>query len=127
VHVESALLFIGDGHAAQGDGEVDGTALEASLRGKLPLVVRQDLKLHWPRAETRDHYITMGLDPDLDLAAEMAVEEMVDYLVRGRGLSQEDEYVLCSSAVDLRVTQVVDGTKGVHAMLPKKLFVGGNR
>lgn len=126
VHVKDALLFIGDGHAAQGDGEVDGTALEASLRGKLQLVVRKDLKLHWPRAETRDHYMTMGLDPDLDLAAEMAVAEMVDYLVRERGLSREDAYMLCSSAVDLRVTQVVDVTKGVHAMLPKKIFVGGN-
>jgi acetamidase/formamidase len=66
VHVKDALLFIGDGHAAQGDGEVDGTALEASLKGKLQLVVRNDMKLHWPRAETEEHYMTMGLDPDLD-------------------------------------------------------------
>jgi len=127
VHVRDALLFIGDGHAVQGDGEVDGTALEASLRGKLQLVVRKDMKLYWPRAETEEHYITMGLDPDLDLAAEMAVAEMVDHLVRERGLSRDDAYVLCSSAVDLRVTQLVDGTKGIHAMLPKRIFVGGNR
>ncbi len=127
VHVKNALLFIGDGHVAQGDGEVDGTALEASLRGKLQLVVRKDLKLHWPRAETKDHYLTMGLDPDLDLAAEMAVSEMVDYLVGERGLTREDAYILCSSAVDLRVTQVVDGTKGIHAVLPKAIFVGANR
>jgi acetamidase/formamidase len=127
VHVKNALLFIGDGHVAQGDGEVDGTALEASLEGKLQLVVRKDMKLRWPRAENADHYMTMGLDPDLDQAAEMAVSEMVDYLVQERGLSREDAYILCSSAVDLRVTQVVDGTKGVHAMLPKKIFVGGTR
>ncbi|MGH9321662.1 MAG: acetamidase/formamidase family protein [Vicinamibacteria bacterium] len=124
VHVKDALLFIGDGHVAQGDGEVDGTALEASLTGKLQLVVRKDLKLRWPRAETADHYMTMGLDPDLDTAAEMAVAEMIDYLVRERGLDRDDAYVLCSSAVDLRVTQIVDGTKGIHAMLPKKIFVG---
>jgi acetamidase/formamidase len=127
VHVENALLFIGDGHAAQGDGEVDGTALEASLRGKLQLVVRKDMKLRWPRAETKEHYMTMGLDPDLDVAAEMAVAEMVDYLVHERGLSRDDAYILCSSAVDLRVTQVVDGTKGIHALVPKNLFLGGAR
>ena len=127
IHVKDAFLFIGDGHAAQGDGEVDGTALEASLRGKVQLVVRKDMKLHWPRAETEEHYMTMGLDPDLDLAVEMAVAEMVDYLVRERGLSRDDAYILCSSAVDLRVTQVVDGTKGIHALLPKRIFVGANR
>jgi acetamidase/formamidase len=124
VHVENALLFIGDGHVAQGDGEVDGTALEASLHGKLQLVVRKDMRLDWARAETPEYYITMGLDPDLDTAAAMAVSEMVDYMVKERGLSPDDAYMLCSAAVDLRVTQVVDGTKGVHAMLPKKIFVG---
>jgi acetamidase/formamidase len=123
VHVKDALLFIGDGHAAQGDGEVNGTALEASLRGKLQLVVRKDLKLAWARAETPEHYMTMGLDPDLDLAAEMAVAEMVDYLSREHGLTREDAYVLSSAAVDLRVTQIVDGTKGIHAMLPKNVFL----
>ena len=71
--------------------------------------------------------MTMGLDPDLDVAAEMAVSQMVDHLVQERGLSREDAYVLCSAAVDLRVTQVVDGTKGIHALLPKSIFVGGGR
>jgi acetamidase/formamidase len=85
------------------------------------------MKLLWPRAETAEHYMTMGLDPDLDAAVAMAVAEMVDHLVRERGLSRDDAYILCSSAVDLRVTQVVDGTKGIHALLPKKIFVGGNR
>jgi acetamidase/formamidase len=68
--------------------------------------------------------MTMGLDPDLDTAVEMAIAEMIDYLVSERGLSRDDAYVLSSSAVDLRVTQVVDGTKGIHAMLPKSIFVG---
>jgi acetamidase/formamidase len=71
--------------------------------------------------------MTMGLDPDLDAAAEMAVSQMVDHLVLDRGMSRDDAYVLCSAAVDLRVTQVVDGTKGVHALLPKNVFVGGGR
>ncbi|MDT9599759.1 acetamidase/formamidase family protein [Sphingosinicella rhizophila] len=123
VHVKGGLLSVGDGHAAQGDGEVNGSALEASLRGKLQIFLRKDLKLRWPQAETPTHYITMGLDPDLDEAAKRAVEEMVEYLVSTKGLSREEAYILCSAAVDLRVTQVVDGTKGIHAMLPKSVFV----
>jgi acetamidase/formamidase len=85
--------------------------------------VRKDLKLRWARAETPTHYITMGLDPDLDVAAASAVSEMIDYLVSARGLDRDDAYALASAAVDLRVTQLVDGTKGVHAMLPKSIFV----
>lgn len=125
VHVQEGMLFIGDGHAAQGDGEVNGTAFEASLTGRLQIIVRKDLAHRWPRAETATHFITMGLDEDLEQAAKMAVEEMIDYLVTYRGLNRDDAYVLCSAAVDLRITQLVDGTKGVHAMLPKTLFVGG--
>ena len=123
VHVKGALLNVGDGHVAQGDGEVDGLGLEASTWGKLQLIVRKDMKLSWPRAETPDHIITMGLDPDLDKAVNLALVEMIDYLVTERGLSRNDAYILCSAAVDFRVTQVVDGTKGIHAMLPKSLFV----
>ena len=124
VHVPGALLTVGDGHAGQGDGEVDGTALETSLRGKLEIVLHKQKRLKWLRAETPDHIITMGLDPDLDAAAKLAVNEMVDYLVEERGLDADDAYVLCSVAVDLRVTQLVDGTKGIHAMLPKSIFTG---
>ncbi len=124
VHVPGALLTVGDGHAGQGDGEVDGTALETSLRGKLEIVLHKQKRLKWPRAETPDHIITMGLDPDLDAAAKLAVNEMVDYLVEERGLDADDAYVLCSVAVDLRVTQLVDGTKWIHAMLPKSIFTG---
>ena len=124
VHVPGALLAIGDGHAAQGDGEVDGTAIETSLRGKLQILLHKQARLKWARAETPDHIITMGLHPDLDEAAKLAVGEMVDYLVEEKGLDEDDAYVLCSAAVDLRVTQLVDGTKGIHAMLPKDIFVG---
>ena len=118
------MLNVGDGHVAQGDGEVNGLALEANLKGTLQIILRKDMTLEWPRAETPDHYMTMGLDPDLDEAARIAVAEMIDYLVHERGLSTNDAYVLCSAAVNLRVTQIVDGTKGIHAMLPKSIFTG---
>jgi acetamidase/formamidase len=122
VHVDGALLSIGDGHALQGDGEVSGTAIETSLIGRVRVTLRKDMRLTWPRAETPTHIIAMGLDPDLDEAARIATREMIRYLVDIRGLSPGDAYILCSVAVDLRVTQTVDGTKGIHAMLPKSIF-----
>lgn len=122
VHVEGALLSIGDGHALQGDGEVSGTAIETSLIGRVRVTLHKDMQLTWPRAETPTHIITMGLDPDLDEAARIATREMVRYLVDVRGLTPADAYILCSVAVDLRVTQTVDGTKGIHAMLPRAIF-----
>lgn len=122
VQCKGALFSVGDGHAGQGDGEVDGTAIEAALSGKFQLIVRKDMKLSWPRAETPDFIMTMGFDRDLNVAAEMAVQEMVDYLVSERHMGRDDAYMLSSMAVDLRVTQVVDGVKGMHALLPKKIF-----
>ena len=122
VHVDGALLSIGDGHAAQGDGEVTGTAIEASLYGTIEVILHKDRTLQWPRAETPTHYISMGLDPDLDQAARMATREMVRFLVEDKGMERGDAYILCSVALDLRVTQLVDGTKGVHGMLSKALF-----
>jgi acetamidase/formamidase len=122
VHVQGALLSIGDGHALQGDGEVSGTAIETSFIGRIRVTLRKDMRLTWPRAETASHVITMGLDPDLDEAARIATREMIRYLVEVRGLTPDDAYILCSVAVDLRVTQTVDGTKGIHAMLPKDIF-----
>src|SRR5262245_10288788 len=122
VHVAGALLSVGDGHALQGDGEVTGTALETSLRGTFELRVRKGQRLRWPRAETLTHYIAMGLNEDLDEAARLATREMVDFLVTEKHLSRDDAYMLCSLAADLRVTQVVDGTKGVHAMIAKSIF-----
>ena len=122
VHTPGALLSIGDGHAAQGDGEVSGTAIETSLGGTVQVILHEDRTLLWPRAETPTHYISMGLDPDLDEAARLATQEMIDFLVRDLDMDREDAYVLCSVALDLRVTQLVDGTKGVHGMLAKSLF-----
>ena len=122
VHVAGALVSIGDGHAMQGDGEVSGTAIETSLKTTLQVHLHKGLRLRSPRVETGTHVITVGLDPDLDQAARLAVGDMIEYLASERKLSRDDAYVLCSIAVDLRVTQTVDGTKGVHAMLPKSLF-----
>ena len=122
VHVPGALLSMGDGHGLQGDGEVSLTALETSLRGTIQVVVRKGKKITWPRAETPTHYITMGLNEDLDQAAKLATREMIDFLVAEKGMSRDDAYILCSLAVDLHVTQLVDQTKGVHAMLPKSIF-----
>jgi acetamidase/formamidase len=122
VHAPGGLLSIGDGHGLQGDGEVSLTALETSLRGTIRFVLRKGKTIVWPRAETPMYYIAMGLNEDLDQAAKMATREMIDFLVTEKGLSRDDAYILCSLAVDLHVTQLVDQTKGVHAMLPKSIF-----
>jgi acetamidase/formamidase len=122
VHARGALFEVGDGHAGMGNGEVDITALETSMTGVFQFIVRHDLHLQWPRAETPTHYITMGLDPDLTQAARLCALETIDFLVSEKKLSREDAYALTSVAVDLAVTQLVDGTKGVHAMIAKSLF-----
>lgn len=123
VFAEGALFQVGDGHAAQGDGEADQTGLETSLTGTFRFVVRKDMKLKWPRAETPTHWITMGLDPDFNRAIRLASEETLAFLTSEKGLSPTDAYMLMSVGVDLRITQLVDGTKGAHAMIPKSLFV----
>jgi acetamidase/formamidase len=117
-----ALFSVGDGHGAQGDGEADVTAVETALTGTFRLTVRKDLALEVPHAETPTHYITTGFDPDLDDAVKMALRQMIAHLVRTRGLSRQEAYALCSIAVDLRITQLVNVYKGAHAMLPKSLF-----
>jgi len=122
VQTPGALFAVGDGHAAEGDGEVCLTAIETNLTGVFRFTVRKDMKLRWPRAETPTHIITMGLHESLDEAARRATKEMIDYLVTSHGLSRDDAYMLTSAAADLHVTQVVDGVKGVHAMLPKAIF-----
>jgi acetamidase/formamidase len=124
VYVRGALFSAGDGHAAQGHGEVNLTAIETGLRGRFQLVLRKDMKLAYPRAETPTHWVAMGLDPDLEKAMKIAVRETVDFLTqRFPRLSREDAYVIASVAVDYHVTQVVDGTKGIHGMIPKAIFV----
>lgn len=121
VLVQGALLSIGDGHAAQGDGEVSGTAIETSLRGTVRVILHKGTGRRWPWAETPTHWMSMGLHTDLDEAAKLAVSEMVDFLVREKGMSAADAYILCSAALDLRVTQLVDGTKGIHGLLAKSV------
>jgi acetamidase/formamidase len=123
VYVPGALFEVGDGHAAQGDGEVDITALETSLVGTFQLIVRKDLHLTWPRAETPAEWITMGMDDDLTEAAKIATREMIDFLATTRKMTREDAYMLVSAAGDLVITQVVDGPKGVHVKMPKGVFV----
>ena len=122
VQVPGALLSVGDGHGLQGDGEVTLTALETSLRGTIQVSVRKRKRINWPRAETPTHYISMGLHTDLDEAAQLATREMIDFLVTEKGIDRDNAYILCSLAADLHVTQLVDGTKGVHAMMPKSIF-----
>ncbi len=123
VHVKGALFQIGDGHAAQGNGEVDITAIETSLKGELEFIVHKNKSLKWPIAETETHIITMGTNRNLTEATKIAVREMIVYLMSEKNLSKEDAYMLCSLVVDLNITQLVDGNKGVHAMLPKEIFV----
>ena len=125
VHAAGALFEVGDGHAAQGDGEVDQTGIETSLRGRLQFIVRKDLKLTWPRAETPTHVITMGTDVDLTVATKIAVQQMIGYLMEAKSLPSVEAYRLASIAADLRITQLVDGRVGVHMMISKAVL-GGN-
>ena len=122
VQVPGALLSFTDSHALQGDGEITISASETSLRGTIQVFVRKGKSILWPRAETATHYMTMGVDPDLNEATRMAVREMVDFLATEKGMSREDAYMLCSLAVDLHVTEFVDNPKGVRAMVPKSIF-----
>jgi acetamidase/formamidase len=122
VHVRGALFEVGDGHAAQGDGEVDQTAIETSLRGRLQLTVRKGMKLAWPRGETDTHYISMGTDVDLTKATKVAIQEMVDFLAATKKIDKHQAYQLTSLAGDVAITQLVDGTMGVHVKMPKSIF-----
>ena len=123
VHVSGALFSVGDGHVGQGDGEVCLTAMETALRGTLQFSVRKDLHLRWPRAETPTHFISMGFNENLEEAARIALEEMLDFLVQEKHLDRDTAYILASDAVDLHITQLVDGKKGVHALLSKAILV----
>ena len=122
VHVKGALFEVGDGHAAQGDGEVDQTGIETSLRGKLQLTVRKGMKLAWPRAETDTHFISMGTDVDLRIATRIAIQEMVDFLASTKKMDKHQAYQLTSLPGDVAITQLVDGTMGVHVKMPKSIF-----
>ena len=123
IQVKGALFSCGDAHAAQGDGEVCLTALETALtEAELQFLVRKDLTLEYPMFETPTHWGTMGFHEDLDEAVKIALKGMIKFLEVVKEMDPYDAYALCSLQADLRVTQVVDGNKGIHAMLPKSLF-----
>ena len=127
VHAPGALLEVGDGHAAQGNGEVDITALETSLTGTFQLVLHKQgegaaIEAPYPRAETPEAYVAMGFDEDLSNAARKAVRNMISFLVAAKGMSRDDAYMLVSTAADVDVTELVDRSKGVHVVLPKQVF-----
>ncbi|HEY9668205.1 MAG TPA: acetamidase/formamidase family protein [Coleofasciculaceae cyanobacterium] len=123
VFVPGALLSIGDGHSAQGDGEINVTAIETSMNGTIQIKLRKDLQFTSPIAETPTDIITMGFGETLDDAFESALKQMIAFLESFVGLSAEDAYVLCSLAVNFHITQVVNSPqKGVHGMLPKSIL-----
>lgn len=122
VNVPGALVSIGDGHAVQGHGEVAGSAVETSLQGSVQIVLHKGMTLTTPRGETPTHYMSIGLHTDLDEAARLATSDMVSFIAAKKGLAREDAYLLSSAALDLIVSEIVDGTKAVHAMMPKAIF-----
>jgi acetamidase/formamidase len=125
VFLSGGLIWTGDSHCAQGNGEVNLTAIECSFEEiELQPIVRKDLKLSWPRIETATHYIQVGFDEDLDKAFNNALSETVDFLVTSKGLTRYEAYSLAAVAADCRVSQVVDVRKGVHCMIAKNLFAG---
>jgi acetamidase/formamidase len=127
IHVDGALFSVGDGHGVQGDGEVCVTAIETGLIGTFELHLRGDMQLTWPMAETPTHVMTMAFDPDLDDCVVIALRDMIDLIVARTGITKAEAYALCSLAADLRITQVVNGNKGVHVMLDKSLLQPARR
>jgi acetamidase/formamidase len=118
-----ARFFTGDSHAAQGDGEISGTAIETANTATLQFILHKGRRLALPRAETPTHYIAFGLDPDLENAMQQAVDEAVAYINEVGGWQGTDRAIaLASMSVDFHVTQIVDQTKGIHAMIPKSIF-----
>jgi acetamidase/formamidase len=121
VHRPGALFSAGDTHFAEGDGEVNGTAIEAHVNATIQLILHKNKKLKNPVLETPKLWITHGFNEDLDLATREAVLEMIDLLEREWGISRVEAYSLCSVAGDLRITQVVDGVKGAHMAMPRNV------
>ena len=120
-----ALIYTGDSHAVQGDGEISLTALETRMKEmRIQVFLHKQQNFAWPIAETSTHWITLGLDKDLNTAMQMAARNAIKFLSTRAKITELDAYALCSIAVSFRVTQVVDIVRGVHAMIPKSLFSG---
>ncbi|HEY6306864.1 MAG TPA: acetamidase/formamidase family protein [Candidatus Angelobacter sp.] len=120
-----ALIYTGDAHAVQGDGEISLTALETRFQElRIQVVLHKQKNFAWPIAETSTHWILLGMDKDLNVAMQMAARNAIKFLSARAGITDLDAYGLCSIAVSFRVTQVVDIVRGVHAMIPKSLFTG---
>jgi acetamidase/formamidase len=117
-----ALFSTGDGHTAQGDGEVNGTAIETSLTSTFQFFVHKGVNAPWPMAESRTHFISMGIDVDLDTALAISLQQAVTFLETKMGLSAADAYTLCSVAVDFEIAEAVNFTKVVHGKIPKAVF-----
>jgi acetamidase/formamidase len=115
-------FFTGDGHAVQGDGEVDGGAIEISLKPTLQFVLHKGKTIKLPRVETATDYVTTGLDVDLNVATRIALQEAVDFLQAEKRLTPADAYALSSLAVDLGIGEAVDVVNLVYAKIPKKIF-----
>jgi acetamidase/formamidase len=123
VFQKGALFYTGDSHAAQGDGEITVNAIETANTCTLQFILHKGKTLKEPRAETPTDYISFGLDPDLGKAMHMAMTETLEFLEEKEGYDFHHAYTLASIAVNFHVTQVVDKTLGIHAMIPKKLFI----
>ena len=122
------LIFTGDSHAVQGDGEINLSALETRMQElRVQVVLHKQKNFAWPVAETQTHWITLGLDKDLNVAMTLAARNAINFLSARADLTKLDAYALCSIAVSFRVTQVVDIVRGVHAMIPKNLFAADLR
>ncbi|MDE2356553.1 MAG: acetamidase/formamidase family protein [Alphaproteobacteria bacterium] len=124
VYVPGALFEVGDGHAGQGQGEADITALETSLVGTFQFIVHKHTGEIYPHAETPTAYIAMGFDDDLTVAVRKALEHMLDFLAAEKHMSREDAYMLTSVAGDVEATELVDRNKGAHVLMPKAIFAG---
>jgi len=123
VFQKGALFYTGDSHAAQGDGEVTVNAIETADTCTLQFILHKGHSLKMPRAETATHYITFGLDPDLNLAMHQAILETIEFLKEKEGYDFFRAYALTSIGIDFHVTQDVDKTNGIHGMIPKRLFI----
>ncbi len=123
VQAEGALFYAGDAHSAQGNGEVGQTAIEtAGLTGTLQVILHKGLKIGWPMAQTPGSVIITGMDEDLDEAARLCLKEAAGFLMKKKGIAFNDALMLLSAAADLEATQLVDGVKGMHCVLPRRVF-----